>query len=303
MKNFPSALTNLLLSKQPLLKADLMQIRLASGYVMNVTDGQTDITAGTPPTLYSARKFGAWERGSITTERSFAPKSNDMTLSVNADGSSLLPPQNLPLFQCVTNGLFDKAQVIIYTLYCPIPTQSIAQAHPYSDAYGLELKFVGDITAVTSLTRIRIEFSCSDLLFRLNLSTPPRLIQSSCPYTVGDANCGVNLAAFTDTKTAASGSTQLTIFPNTAFAFGSALGIIRFTSGSNAGLSQKIRQINGDGSATLDAPMILPVHIGDIFTATKGCNQDIASCTQFFGSVFGVHFGGMPFVPTAETVL
>lgn len=316
IKNNP-ALLAFLLSRQEMSLADLFVIQLANGQVITATDWQLDIlAAGSPPQNYYASKFGRWSRGPITSEASFTCNSNSMDLIVTVptdpvtDGPSAVnfPGTNAPLFQTVGTGLFDKALVWVYTAYAPLD-ENVPMPHKngFDTSLGLETKFMGEITNVKDLHRDQCTFNVSDLLYRLNLDSPPRLIQSPCSWVLFDGHCALSAAAFQSTGAIAAGSTQLVLNSNVALpAVGTdplpyPLGLIKFTSGQNAGMVGKIKAQNSTTQIVLDVPFILPVAVGDQFIIQPGCDLLQSTCLNKYNNL--IHYGGQPFTPQPEVVL
>jgi uncharacterized phage protein (TIGR02218 family) len=310
-KNFPSTLLSFLQSHVEFQKADLFTVLLGNGQAITATDWQLDVlNAGSPPTDYFATKFGMWKRGTVISEASFDCTSNTMSLTVAIPNETTVnfPGTNTPLFQTVSSGLFDKAQVWVYTAYAPLTNNGTQiNNNGFDTTLGLETTFMGEITNIDSLDRSQCTFEVADLLYRLNLSTPQNIVQSPCRFTLFDANCLLNSAPFHVAGQVASGSTQLTI--NTTAALPSVgtdalpytLGVVKFTSGQNAGLAFKIKIQNSTTQFVLDAAPILPIAIGDQFTVLPGCDLSQATCKNKFNNL--INFGGFPFTPQPEVTL
>jgi len=310
-KNFPPQLLSFLQTHSEFQKADLFTILLGNGQAITATSWQKDIlNAGTPPATYYATKFGVWQRGPVTSEASFNCTSNTMSLTVTIpnDTTVFFPGTNTPLFQTVSSGLFDKAQVWVYTAYAPLTLNgSRIHNNGFDTSLGLETKFMGEITNVDSLDRSQCTFDVADLLYRLNLNTPPNLIQSPCRFTLFDNNCTLSSTAFQVAGQVASGSTQTLI--NTTAALPSVgtdalpytLGVVKFISGQNNGQGFKVKAQNSTTQLLLDAAPILPIQIGDQFIVQPGCDLSLATCKNKFSN--SSNFGGFPFVPLPEVVL
>lgn len=297
--------------------ADLILVLLPNGQFIAATDWQLDIlNAGAPPTTYFATQYGRWQRGPITSEASFNLNSNTMTLQVtiptdpitDQPAAVFFPGTNAPLFQTVNSGLFDKAIVWIFTAYAPLDAETPTRhANGFDTSLGLETKYMGEITNISSLDATQCTFEVADLFYRLNQNSPPRLIQSPCGWRVFDGHCALNAASFQVAGQVAAGSTQ-SVFNTTAAlpAVGNdplpfTLGSVQFTSGQNAGLAQKIKQQNSTTQFVLDVPFILTVNIGDQFILTPGCDLQQSTCFNKYSNM--IHFGGMPFTPQPEVVL
>lgn len=78
-------------------------------------------------------------------------------------------------------------------------------------------------------------------------------------------------------------------------------GKLTFTSGSNAGSSERIVS-NVAGALTLELPMFADIQIGDALTVIAGCNGTIEKCLTFgsnttTGEPAVYFFRGQPYTP------
>lgn len=321
MKHFSPQLFAFLQTRTVYNRADLFLIELNNGQIITATTAQQDIPFGfaglsipsplpspfygpLANTIYYSTKYGAWERGSITSEASYIPKSNTMNLTVLANQSILYPGTTTPLMQVVAAGIFDAAQVTVYTVYWAIgdtPAGGIGM--------GYETKFVGQISKVLDSSRDKITFEVADMLYRLSTEIPKNVIQSSCRHTLFDPNCTLNQASFSFANAVAAGSTTLQInlannvttasYWNGVITF--TQGKIQFTSGKNNGIWAYIKNMNSDTQILLNAPLPFPVNTGDQFTMYPGCNLSIAMCQLGFNNL--INIGSMPFTPNPEVAL
>jgi uncharacterized phage protein (TIGR02218 family) len=302
-KNVPTALLNWLLTAIEYNRADCFTITLANGQSIYTTTAQLPVVIGTN-TFYPAR-YGTWQRGSIQAEAAYSPKSNSMSLSVSVDPSFLpqivYPGTQTPLMQTVAAGLFDAAKVTVTTIYWGLG-ESVATGV----ARGSVISFVGQVTKVSEMGRDKCDFEVADMLFQLNLFTPPNLIQSSCRHQLFDSGCTLLANNFKLANTAAAGSTALQINLSSGASTASwwngvitfTQGYIIFTSGQNNGLLGYIKNLNSNTQILLSAPMPFPVKVGDTFNMFAGCNKSLVMCNNGFSNL--LNFGGEPFVPNPE---
>jgi uncharacterized phage protein (TIGR02218 family) len=75
-------------------------------------------------------------------------------------------------------------------------------------------------------------------------------------------------------------------------------GIVTWLTGNNAGVAQKVRTFSG-GVFTLVLPMVLPIQVGDTFTALRGCRKRLSDCVARANAV---NFQGEPHRPTLDDV-
>lgn len=120
----PAGLVSFLQNNRNMEKADLFVIELPNGETLYATSGQWDITvpsgAGGWPggtTVFSATEYGRWSRGTITSEATFNLSSNTMALSCAPQPATAYPGIPLGILNAALNGLFDAAQVTVYTAY------------------------------------------------------------------------------------------------------------------------------------------------------------------------------------------
>lgn len=278
----PSTLITFLQQNPNCAKADLFQIDLPNGNWMFVTEGQFDITipTATPGNAWGvavtflASEFGKWSRGPITSEAGFNLSANSMTLTCVPSAATLYYGSSSPLLSCAYQGLFDAAQVTVWTAY--FPTNSYGTVTP-----GIEKKFFGYIEKINKINRVMVEFEVQDPFYLFNEKVPKRLIQSPCPWSFCDGNCGLTASNFTVSFTAKTGSTQSILTPTTAFARSAGYftqGVVTCLTGQNAGLSATVKLHDTSGNLELVYPFILPVAAGDTYSVVKGCDKTTAMC-------------------------
>jgi uncharacterized phage protein (TIGR02218 family) len=294
------------------IKADLFQIVLPNGQVISSTEGQFDLTikSGTPgwsgaTTTFSSTQYGVWQRGAITSESGFNLASNSMSLTCTPQQGTLFPAygSTIGILSAAFNGLFDGSQVSVWTAY--MPTGNYGNV-----SNGIETKFVGNIAKITSINRVKVEFDCADSLYLLNTKVPTRLYQSNCPWSFCDSNCTLNAANYTQTFTAASGSTQNTLIPATPFTQPNGYftqGPVTCTGGKNSGLALSVLS-HAAGNLTTTTEWLLPIASGDTFSVVKGCNKSLLACsttTTAAGVLTDnlINFGGQPFIPVSTAAV
>src|SRR5262249_8202327 len=119
------------------------------------------------------------------------------------------------------------------------------------------------------------------------------LYSASCRATLGDSRCKVNMALQTVTGSVTSAASNLQFIDSTRmedsgiFAFGN----VTFTSGANNGLSMEVKEyihnLTTGGQLTLALPMPYPIHAGDSYSLTKGCDKTLATCFARFIAALG----------------
>jgi uncharacterized phage protein (TIGR02218 family) len=300
----PSGLITWLQANPAALKADLFLITLPTGTLMYATEGQFDITVsfGTPgwdggTVVFKAMTYGRWARGPITSEATFGCNANTMMLTCVPLRDVVYPGLTIGILNGAYQGLFDAAKVEVFTAYMPLGS--------YGDvSHGIETKWLGTVTKITDINRVKVEFECADPFYLLNMKVPTRLIQSNCPWGFADSNCKLVAATYTQAFTAKAGSDNRTLIPVSAFSQATdyfTQGVVKCVTGANAGLSQTVKSHTG-GNLLMTAAWILPIAAGDTFTVIAGCNKTLTACktrkTAAGASVDNsINFGGMPYCP------
>ena len=125
---------------------------------------------------------------------------------------------------------------------------------------------------------------------------------STCRAMLGDARCTKNLTTFTRTGiiTAVEAAYAFTDSSRTELGGYFDYGIIRFTSGANAGLCMEIKDFSA-GRFSLFLPMPYSVSVGDSYSAVAGCDKTIQTCISTFNNA--VNFRGEPHVPGMDKLL
>ena len=135
-----------------------------------------------------------------------------------------------------------------------------------------------------------------------------RLFQFTCDADLGDARCGVNLE-----ESAYRGVGEiLAVLSPRAFEVSGlgdhadgwcTRGLLRFTSGANAGQSVEIRSHavrDGVVSIELWQEPARAMSEGDTVTVTAGCDKQLETCRTKFGNA--VNFRGFPHMPGNDFV-
>lgn len=291
-----------------IIKADCFVITLPTGAVIYVTDGQWDITfkTSTPgwsgsQVTFKSQQYGVWTRGSITSEAGFKLNSGTMTLTCIPQQGTAFPGLSIGMAQAAFNGLFDAATVFVYTAYMPLGG--------YGDvSNGIETKFQGTVTLAPVVARNKIQFTCGDPLYSLNLKVPSRLLQSTCPWSFCDANCTLDPSDYTVSFTTTSASTQTSLSPSSAFTQADGYfsqGVVKCITGANAGLSATVK-VHASGVLQVMTAWFLPIAAGDTFEVIKGCDKTLGMCdttVKANGTTINnsLNHGAVPFVPVPNT--
>ncbi len=315
MKAFSPDLLVLLQSGLPVERVELLEIGpCQNGAMIYATTGQVPVTVN--GNTYHPTQYGSWSRGSITSKVGLESNSCDLTVFADNQVPIYFPGTGTAalLIDGIKFGLLGNASVTIYTLYNSDYLSGYAFPATTGPTGGslLETKFAGQVANIGQIGMTRATVTAQDMLYLLNIQVPRRVVQPSCSHTLFDVACA--LVASTFTKTGSVGTvTYPYLFVSAAHivptsAAGTfAQGILKWTSGANAGLSSFVRAWTpGSGSDTfqLDVQPIFPIQAGDAFTVQEGCNKTLASCSNLQGSTNAyVRFGGQPDTPVPETAI
>lgn len=136
-------------------------------------------------------------------------------------------------------------------------------------------------------------------LERLLTQMPREIYQPTCLNTVYDAGCGKARSSMRVTGVVASSASRSIV----STALGQAAGwfdkgLLRFTSGANAGEARTVRGFTG-GIFSFALPFPRDIAPGDAFEAFPGCDGSQATCTAKFANL--ARFRGQPYIPVPET--
>lgn len=302
MKNFPSTLLAFVQSHKDIGRADLFSIALPNGQTLRATSAQVDLTYS--GNVYFSSQNGVWQRGKVTAEAAFDLRANDMSLTVLAPYNKTYPGTTATLMAAALMGLFDAAQVLVYTAYFPAGLNNPSAINAFIASAGVENKYAGYIKPGGNISRSKIEFEVADPLYVLDIKMPRNLIQTPCRHTLYDPNCTLVKTSFQQTNSVAAGSTRQNIILGTAASHASpyfAQGFLTMTSGQNNGFTYAIKSQNGTTSILLANAMPLPLAIGDTFTMYAGCDKTAVTCQTKFNNL--INIGSMEFVPNPEVAI
>lgn len=290
----------------PYARFDLLSITVANGTVLRAVCGYGDDVVWNGNT-YHATTNGVWERGAVSSEAMRGTlNSSNVELTVIAADSINYPGTTIPIAQAFLTGAWDNAAVTILAGYLCVGTVGPCN---------VTTLFAGTISEVQPSGRSRAQIGVQDYLYLCNLQIPLRTIQPSDFYSLFSAGNGLIASQWALTNTVASGSSNISIIPSTAWpttdGHGNdpqtspyfAQGKIVFTSGNNNGFSCHIAsQVSGaKGTLTLQTPPPFPVAVGDGFTAYPGYDGTMAMAQTKFANLS--RFAGFPFVPPPETAV
>jgi uncharacterized phage protein (TIGR02218 family) len=232
--------------------------------------------------------------GESNTEPVFGPVSGKLTVGLDRDELKFKIAPRTALLNGVSmkaaalRGDFDGVKVeVSRAFYSPVTGLVV----------GVIPLFAGIVTE-RPVKRGGIDIVLMSINARLTEKRPLRVIQAGCPYNLGDASCGVNLALHTSSLTAASGSTVSKVrVTQTAAANYWQLGSL--TVGGEKRTVSASRDLGGGvHECDLSRPLIAAPSAGASVTIIRGCDHKRDTCRDVFENI--AKFGGFPDAPAAE---
>jgi len=268
--------------------ADAYTFTLIDGTVLRWTSAQADFTLG----------GNVWSAAGPIIVRSQARSVVGVevdTLDLQMSASTLLLVNGVPFLAALRGGMFDGASVLLNRIFFTAPGVPV-NATGVGDVI-LFLGDIGDIEAGRTSATVRV----NSLLQRLQTQLPRNFYQPGCINTVYDAQCALVKATWEVTGVIVAASTASTL----SVALGNAKGwfdqgIVRFTSGPNAGLTRTVRAYML-GSISVMSPFPYVPGLGDAFTARPGCDKSQNTCKVKFSNL--AHFRGQPYIPSITSVV
>lgn len=279
------ALAALLNSRTDLVIFDLYTITLPGGTVLRWSG--TDMPVTVNGTTWPLGPI--FRRGRTRMQVGISVDSLDVT--VIADNTVLV--NSTPLLQYIARGGFDNARLQVDRAFKGGGDVSVT---------GMLLWFAGRV-AETKGDRTQQQLTVKSDAELLDVMVPREVYQPGCLNTLYDSACGKDRVALTVVGAATSGtdSTRTTFNHNLGQSAGYFdLGVVKFTSGLNNGISRTIKRHAG-GQFTVLAPFPFAVASGDTLQAYPGCDKTQVTCTSKFNNV--IRFRGHPYVPVPETVM
>lgn len=126
----------------------------------------------------------------------------------------------------------------------------------------------------------------------------------TCTADLGDARCGVDLSAFTESATVTSviDAQTLEVSGLSAASDYYNAGLATFTAGASQGVKMEVARWDAvSGRLTLFQPVLFEVAAGDTLDVYPGCDKRLATCRDRFNNVR--RFRGFPSVPTPDSIV
>lgn len=283
MKTATRELIDLLHGSDEFLMADLFRITLSNGQILRHTNA--DMPVVWDRKTYEAHKL-IIKRGATRVAVGLDVDSN--TLEIAAEPDYRL--EGLQWSEAALGGALDGARVVIERIFFS----------DWATPVGAVVIFSGRVSDVSG-SRSAVKVDVKSDIELLNVSSPRNIYQAGCMRTLYDGGCKVNREKFTvNGRVTANSTTGTELACNLTQADGwFNQGVIKFTSGRNAGLSRTVKEHKG-GRLSFALRLPSPPQSGDVFKIYPGCDKRQETCGKKFDNI--VHFRGFPYIPAADTI-
>lgn len=223
---------------------------------------------------------------------------DEQTITLMADDDDRIG--NIPILQAIAAGLLDGARFEQRRAFFAPDTWPSRPGDP-NMAVGSILLFAGAVTQVVEVGRTSALLKVKSDLIILEKDMPRNLYQPSCLHTLYDDGCGLMKSLYLVTGVVGASSTAKVVNWTNSYASGYfAQGVIKFTSGQNAGQSRPVQASTGS-TVTLTYPAQFSPAANDTFVIYPGCDHTLATCKAKFRN--DRNYRGFPFVPPPETAV
>lgn len=274
-----------LLASRTFFRCDLVEIVLRGG------GGTLRYAAGDCDVLHDGHRYVCggmtgpyWDRSSedgnkSTVHTKLGTEVDTLTIDMIPHRSTLL---GMAWPRAVRLGLLRGAWFRRLSAYAPVGVS--AASWPLVPT-GVVQRFVGEVGEIDS-GDTAITLTINSPLARLQRQWPRNFYSPTCNNTLGDAACGVDLAALRVEATVAAGSTGAVVLADASGETGAwNLGTLTVTSGELAGLSRSIRTFTAGSPAAiaLTTPLPQPLAAGDGLVLGPGCDNTTGpkGCPRF----------------------
>jgi hypothetical protein len=307
MKAATTTLINFLENATTYVRADLYTFTLNSGAMLRYTSANAPVKASITVNGVVQGPY-IWNVGppisdeGVQSSRGVNAASVDITIN---GGTGVWTVNGLDILDFIEGFGLDGASIRIDRAWAPDwPTMF------GSGPTGTHCRFSGLFSEAKELGETQAVVTVQDPRSVLQTQYPAEVYSTSCLNVFGDANCGVNVGALTQSGTVIGASSQLAFNMNLAVADNYfTLGVVTFTSGENAGVSRSVKYSAAAGNGVmLTAPLPALPALGDTFTISPGCSLALSStnpngCQQWQPSTWQNRFRATPFVPAPTTGL
>lgn len=269
MRPAPTAVQELLASRDPFVYADCYTFEFADGSTGYFTNAQIPITA-IPLTGGVAV---TWLAGSVKVsgarmKLSVGVSVDEQDLQIDSSPGQLL--NGVPWPVAAMWGFFDGCILRRDRFFAP------DWSTMGSGGLGGSPMFLGRISTLDAIGRQTIKGKVKSFLVLADILMPKELQQPGCNNTLYDPNCALLQSDFTFAGTCGAGSNANIINWSSASA-NFTRGMIQIATGANAGQQRTIKQASSS-QLFLAYPLQFQPGVGDAFEASWGCDKTTTTC-------------------------
>jgi uncharacterized phage protein (TIGR02218 family) len=286
MKEASPALIAFLNSANEIHKCDLYEITLQGGTVLRYADYDADITLPDGRLFTSTGPIFTRGRTKLTSKIEV----DSMSVTVCADASDVVG--SATWMTAAQYGAFDEANLTLYKCFMSSPRVVV-------DA----LEWFGGYVDVEGGGGLEMSWKVKSLMQKLNVDYPTRKFYPTCPYSLYDANCGVDINDYMMNGTVTQVISKQEIYTNLTFGNGYYdLGGVEFISSNLMGAQMSVKQsYSANGRIVFIVALDGLPSVGDTFHIYPGCAKTPAVCSTKFGNQ--ARNRSTPYIPLKETVV
>lgn len=281
MKKVSDSLIKFLQSKTDFHMCDLYELTLYDGGTFRYADYDMNITLPDGRIFYCNSIGFDRDQVSLSADEVI----DDISINFNIDDTDKI--NGISIMQLARNGGFDDAQITLYRCFMTSPGKVLDV---------LEL-FSGEIETPEG-GGLSLAVNVNSLANRLNNNFPTRCYYPTCPFSLFDKMCGVNINEYSYAGTVTEATKKIIhstlIFEDRYYEQGG----MEFTSGVLSGSIHSIKYSSNNTFELLVEAETAPSP-GDSFIVFPGCNKTPDECKNKFNNF--IHNRATPFVPIKET--
>lgn len=286
MKKVPPQLLEYLHSRTEFYMCDLYEIALKSGLVFRYANYDRDIKL--PDGRLYSHKGPLFKRNRIKLSAGITVDQLSVTVTIDKNDKI----GTTPMMQIAHVGGFDEATLTLLRCF----------REKTGEVVGVVEMFGGyiDVEGGGGLT---MEWVVKSGVQKLNVDYPLRKYYPTCPYSLYDAGCGLNINDYTTTGTVTGVNSHQDFNTNLNAPNGYyEQGGIEWLSGALAGVTAPIKNsYQANGRIVMLIPLDAAPAAGDTFRIYPGCDKTPAMCKDKFNNFSRNR--ATPYIPLKETVL
>lgn len=286
MKQVSPELLVYLHSRTNFYMCDLYEITLSSGLSFRYASYDMDITL--PSGGVFSCKGPQFKRDRTKLSSTIAV--DKMNVTVLLDAADTI--SDVPIMHIAHNGGFDEATLSLFRCFMSSPGTVV----------GVVEMFTGYVD-VKDGGGLKMNWEIKSSVQRLNVDYPLRKYYPTCPYSLYDAGCGLDIAAYSTTGVV-TGVIGQQVF-NTSIAFTDQYydqGGVEWLTGALSGVAAPIKSSTSlNGQIVMLIPLGAAPAVGDTFRIYPGCDKTPSTCKNKFNNT--LRNRATPYIPLKEAIV